>query len=427
MYKVTLVGAIALVVANMVGTGVFTTLGFQVGSIENNGSIIFLWILGGILALCGAISYNELVRNFPKSVGEMTFLTELYHPALGFGAGLLTSLFGFSAPIALSSLAFGKYLLPALMPQGTIMWYYVPLLASMLVIANGIVHSISLRFGSRVLSTATIFKMILILGVCFGLMMNFQPSFMVSSVTFWTSTFASSFGVGLIYVKYAYSGWNAAVYVSEETNHPSKTVPKALLIGTSIVTVFYVLFNAAMVLSVPRELLINKVNVASVAVEYVFGTSGGIFVACLISFGLISSVSSMIMVSPRILRKTSGIVPLFSLIQSEDGITPKKEIWFTVGIAIALIWSGSFETILLYMGIIIQFFSLLCIIGVFILYIRNNRKSEIPFFPIPPILYMAIAVFTLYSLVVSKTEEFMMSLAITVLSFGLYFLVKKSK
>lgn len=427
MYKVTLLGAIALVVANMVGTGVFTTLGFQVASIENNWAIIFLWILGGILALCGAISYNELVRNFPKSVGEMTFLTELYHPSLGFGAGLLTSLFGFSAPIALSSLAFGKYLLPAFLTVDTILWYYVPLLATLLVITNGIVHSISLRFGSGVLSAATILKMILILGVCVGLMMNFQPTYMISSVSFWTSTFASSFGVGLIYVKYAYSGWNAAVYVSEETNQPSKTVPKALLIGTSIVTIFYVLFNAAMVWSVPRELLINKVNVAFVAVEYVFGATGSIFVACLISFGLISSVSSMIMVSPRILRKTSAILPVFSRIKSEDGVIPKKEIWFTVGIAIALIWSGSFETILLYMGIIIQFFSLLCIIGVFILYIRNNRKSVIPFFPIPPILYMAIAVFTLYSLAVSKTEEFLVSFAMTLLSFGLYFLIKKSK
>lgn len=427
MYKVTLLGAVALVVANMVGTGVFTTLGFQVGSIENNWAIIFLWVLGGILALCGAISYNELVRNYPNSVGEMTFLTKLYHPSLGFGAGLLTSLFGFSAPIALSSLAFGKYLLPALISQESILWYYVPLLATVLVVINGIVHSISLRFGSGVLSAATILKMILILGVCIGLIMNFQPSFMISSVSFWTSTFASSFGVGLIYVKYAYSGWNAAVYISEETNQPSKTVPKALLIGTSIVTIFYVLFNAAMVWSVPREFLINKVNVASVAVEFVFGATGSIFVACLISFGLISSVSSMIMVSPRILRKTAGIIPQFSLLQSPEGITPKKEIWFTVGIAIALIWSGSFESILLYMGIIIQFFSILCIIGVFILYIRNNRKSEIPFFPIPPILYMAIALFTLYSLAVSKTQEFFVSFVMTICSFGLYFLVKKSK
>ena len=427
MYKVTLFGAIALVVANMVGTGVFTTLGFQVASIENNWSIVFLWILGGILALCGAISYNELVKNFPNSVGEMTFLTELYHPAIGFGAGLLTSLFGFSAPIALSSLAFGKYLLPAFFPADALAWYIVPLTATMLVLANGIIHSISLQFGSRVLSIATLFKMVLIFGVCVGLLLNANNTFMLSSVSFVSSTFSASFGVSLIYVKYAYSGWNAAVYVSEETNQPSKTVPKALLIGTSIVTVFYVLFNAAMLWTVPRELLIDNVNVASIAVQYVFGNIGSVFVACLISFGLISSVSSMVMISPRILRKTSAIIPLFSTITSKEGSTPIKEIWFTVAIAISLIWSGSFESILLYMGIIIQFFSLLCIIGVFILYISKSKMTEIPLFPIPPLLYLAIASFTLYSLAASKSLEVIVSLVITFLSFGLYFIVKKNK
>jgi len=425
VYKVTLFGAIALVVANMVGTGVFTTLGFQVEAIENNWSIVLLWALGGVLALCGAVSYSELVRTYPNSVGEMTFLSELYHPCIGFGAGFLTSLFGFSAPIALSALAFGKYLLPAIFPPEFLQWYVVLIVASALVITNSIVHSISLQFGSRVLSVATFFKMILILGVCFGLLFHYQPEFLMSKVPFLESTFTASFGVGLIYVKYAYSGWNAAVYVSEETNQPSKTVPKALLIGTAIVTTFYVLFNASMVFSVPRELLMNKVNVAYIAVEYVFGTSGGIFVACLISFGLISSVSSMVMVSPRILRRTTSLIPMLSKLQTKEGLVPKKEIWFTALISILLIWTGSFESILLYMGIVIQLFSLLCIGGVFILYFRSNKVSSIPLFPIPPLIYMAIALFTFHSLIESKPFEILVSFGIAIVSFSLYFFVKK--
>src|SRR5262245_42435273 len=108
--KVGLITCTALALANMIGTGVFTTLGFQVQAIPSPFLILLVWALGGVIALCGALSYSELAAALPRSGGEYNFLSEIYHPAIGFMAGFVSVTVGFSAPIALSAIALGKYL-----------------------------------------------------------------------------------------------------------------------------------------------------------------------------------------------------------------------------------------------------------------------------------------------------------------------------
>ena len=106
---VSLVVATAIVVADMVGVGVFTSLGFQVKDIPSGFSILALWIIGGLVALCGVFSYSELGAMFPRSSGEYNFLSRAYHPAFGFLAGWVSATVGFAAPVALAAMAFGEY------------------------------------------------------------------------------------------------------------------------------------------------------------------------------------------------------------------------------------------------------------------------------------------------------------------------------
>src|SRR4029077_10834789 len=107
--KISVITATNLVIANMIGTGVFTSLGFQVAAINSDFALIGLWVVGGVAALCGALCYAELATALPRSGGEYNYLSRIYHPALGFLAGWISAVVGFPAPIALAALAFGKY------------------------------------------------------------------------------------------------------------------------------------------------------------------------------------------------------------------------------------------------------------------------------------------------------------------------------
>src|SRR5215471_17460806 len=103
------VTACSIVIANIIGTGIFTSLGFQLTNIQSGFALLMLWVIGGIAALCGALCYGELAAALPRSGGEYHFLSKIYHPALGFMAGFVSATVGFAAPVALAAMAFGQY------------------------------------------------------------------------------------------------------------------------------------------------------------------------------------------------------------------------------------------------------------------------------------------------------------------------------
>ena len=233
--KIGFATAISLVIANMIGTGVFTSLGFQVLDIESGFAIMMLWIVGGILSLCGALTYGEIGSAFPQSGGEYNYLSKLYHPSVGFLSGWVSVTVGFAAPVAAASTALGLYvnkIYGSVNPQ---------ILAVSVILILTIVHSINLKLGSAVQRAFTLIKVVIIvMFVGFGLFHHpeHSVSFSPTSDSF-SQMMSSAFAVSLVFVTYAYSGWNAAAYIAGDLREPQKNLPKALIWGTLIVMVIY--------------------------------------------------------------------------------------------------------------------------------------------------------------------------------------------
>src|SRR5437588_4090585 len=259
--------AIAIVVADMIGVGVFTSLGFQVKDIPSGFSILLLWTVGGIVALCGVFSYSELGAMFPRSSGEYNFLGRAYHPAFGFLAGFVSATFGFAAPVALAAMAFGEY--------GKSVFPDVP----PLLLAVGVVWLVSLvqltgvRHSSTFQLIATILKELLIVAfLVAGVMMGApQPISFAPSASDLSRVISAPFAIGLVFVMYSFSGWNAATYIIGEMRDAKQNLPRALLSGTLIVLAIYVALNAVFLHTAPIGKLSGQIDVASVSGRYIFG------------------------------------------------------------------------------------------------------------------------------------------------------------
>ncbi|RMF02260.1 MAG: APC family permease, partial [Alphaproteobacteria bacterium] len=330
----------------MVGIGVFTSLGFQVQGIQSAFSILFLWVVGGIVALCGALSYSELAAALPRSGGEYNFLSRIYHPGVGFMAGWLSATVGFAAPVALAAMAFGAYF-KGVFPDGP----------SQLVLALGIswavglVHLTGVRHGSLFHNVSTVLKVLLIAGfVVAGLAygtpqeISFTPRMEdLQHIT------GAPFAIGLVFVMYSYSGWNASTYIMSEVREPQRTVPISLFAATLIVLLLYVALNAVFLYTTPMDKMAGQVEVALVAGTHIFGEQGGRIVGALICFGLISTISAMTWIGPRVTKVMGEDLPALAIFAKETGNgVPAVAILLQLAIVTVLIFTQSFESVLDY-------------------------------------------------------------------------------
>src|ERR1700722_3307714 len=292
---VSVVVAAAIVVADMVGVGVFTSLGFQVKDIPSGFAILLLWTVGGIVALCGVFSYSELGAMFPRSSGEYNFLSRAFHPAFGFLAGWVSATVGFAAPVALAAMAFGEYgksVLPGAPPLA---------LAVGAVWLVSIVQLTGVKHSSTFQLVATILKVVMIVafliaGVVVGTPQPISFAPVVSDFGYVTS---APFAIGLVFVMYSFSGWNAATYIIGEMHMPQQNLPRALLAGTLIVLMLYVALNAVFLHTTPIDKLSGQLDVARIAGSYIFGEIGGRIVGAMICIGVILSLSSLMWGGPR--------------------------------------------------------------------------------------------------------------------------------
>src|ERR1700731_4176402 len=280
---VSVVVATAIVGADMIGVGVFTSLGFQVKDIPSGFAILLLWTVGGIVALCGVFSYSELGAMFPRSSGEYNFLSRAFHPAFGFLAGWVSATVGFAAPVALAAMAFGEYgksVLPGAPPLA---------LAIGAVWLVSIVQLTGVRHSSIFQLVSTILKVVLIVaflvaGVVVG---TPQPISFAPDVSDFGYITSAPFAIGLVFVMYSFSGWNAATYIIGEMHTPQQNLPRALLSGTLIVLVLYVALNAVFLYTTPIDKLSGQLDVARIAGSTIFGDIGEPFCGGCISTGLV--------------------------------------------------------------------------------------------------------------------------------------------
>ena len=414
--------AMAVVVANMVGTGVFTSLGFQLLDIQSGFVLMMLWVVGGLTAMCGALCYAELGAALPRSGGEYNFLTEIYHPVAGYISGWVSATIGFAAPTALAAITFGTYLgsaFPALSP----MW-----LACGLVLALTAVHASTRRSSGAVQRAFTVLKVLLIVGFCVlaWLLGNSQDVRFLPAAGDGSLIISSVFAVALIYVNYAYTGWNAATYLISELDDPERNLSRVLIFGTGTVMLLYLLLNFTFLHVAPMDAMAGKIEIGYVAAHHAFGASGGDIMGTVLALLLISTVSAMVMAGPRVLQVIGQDFSAFRVLATTNrhGV-PHVAIALQSSLTLLFIVTASFESILVFAGFTLGLNTFFSVLGVFVLRWRRPdlpRPYRVALFPLPPLIFLGFTGWTLTYILLDRPQEGLMGLAIVASGAVCYFL-----
>ncbi len=359
----------------MIGTGVFTSLGFQLEALRSGFALLMLWVVGGVAAVCGALTYAELGSTIRRSGGEYTFLSHIYHPAAGFVSGWISATIGFAAPTALAAITFGTYL-SSVFPVLPARW-----LAVGLVVLLSVVHGRTHRTSGGFQRWSTTAKVALILAfVAAGLSLVAEPRDIgaLPSADGVSNVFSAGFAVSLIFVSYSYSGWNAATYVTGELRDPRRTLPRALAIGTLLVMLLYVGLNYVFLRAAPAEAMVGRLEVGYIAAGYIFGPVGADLLGITLALLLVSTVSAMVLAGPRVLHAIGEDYPTFRLLSSINARgTPGVAIFTQAAISLLFILTESFETILVFSGFTMGLNTFLAAGGVFLLR-RRQASGRIP-------------------------------------------------
>ena len=382
-----------IVVANMIGAGIFTTSGLLMSGLNNPVWLIILWVAGGILALCGALAYAMLGAAIPRAGGEYIFLSRLYHPLLGFLSGWVSFVVGFSAPIAASAIGFSEYVARAF-PQ---MAGLSKVLAISVILLFTLVHLRGLQFGTMVQNGLTLLKVLLIvLLIMAGLFLGNGSlhHFSEGQPADLGAGGIKTMGLSLMWIMFAYSGWNASTYIGSEITNPGRNIPRSLLMGTGIVMILYVLLNLVYVYAIPPEEMKGVISIGGLAVRNLFGSAMEVVFSLLIAFALFSSLSAFIILGPRVyyamaadgyfFRFVSNIHPRFKV--------PSGAILLQAAIAILMVLSGTFDQILTYMGFSLGIFPILAVAGVFKLVKSHPAALRFRGYPFFVLIYLFFGV-----------------------------------
>jgi APA family basic amino acid/polyamine antiporter len=416
--------ALSVVIANMIGTGVFTSLGYQLPAISDFSAIIVLWMVGGIVALFGAFAYSELGAALPRSGGEYNFLSQIYHPAVGFLSGWVSATIGFAAPIAAAAWALGKYfstVIPGYSPQ---------MIGAVVIILVTIVQSINYAIGGGFQTVATAIKVVLIIVfIIFGLLCacNTHISIMPTAQTY-TDVFSAPFAISLVYVSFAYSGWNASSYIAGEVDNPKRNIPLSILVGTLLVTVLYIMINYVFLRTAPVEEMKGVNEVAFISAKYIFGDNGAKLISLIISVLLVSTISSMVIVGPRVIQMIGEDYSIFRVLsrKNANGI-PVIAIASQSLIALVLLFSSSFDMIITYISFTLSLFTTLTVLGVFIL--RYQKPDlERPYrtwgYPVTPAIFLILNCWFLWFVFKGKPVASLVGLGVVALGLVVYFIAK---
>ena len=400
--KISAVTALALAVADMIGTGVFTSLGFQVRDIHSGFSLLLLWAVGGAVALSGALSYAELAAAFPRSGGEYNFLSRSYHPSIGFMAGWISATVGFAAPVALAAMALGQYF------AGVVPGAPVLAVGLGVTVAVSLVHLSGTRRGSILQNVSTFMKLgliavLIVAGFVWGEPQNI--SFMPSAADLGYIT-GAPFAISLVFVLYSYSGWNAATYIAGEVEDAHRSLPRSIVVSLLIVTGLYVALNAVFLYTAPIGELSGQLDVALIAGRHIFGEAGGKLVAGLICIGLVSSISAMMWVGPRVIMVMGEDMPLLRMFskRASNGV-PQIAILFQLAMVTALLLTQSFEAVLDFIQFALTLCSFLTVLGVIVL---RFKKPDLPRpyrawgYPVTPFVFLGVTSFVLFHLAAQR-------------------------
>jgi APA family basic amino acid/polyamine antiporter len=428
-----------IVVANMIGAGIFTTSGLLMAGLNDPVLMLSLWFIGGIIALCGALSYGELGAAMPGAGGEYLFLSKLYHPVFGFLSGWVSFIVGFSAPIAASAIGFSEYFcraipaIPAFLDTEGIMDPVATktLLSVTVILVFSFIHYRGIKSGALIQNVLTILKVSLIVFLLLagflsgkGDMANFTAG---EGVTHGLAGW-KTIGLSLMWIMFAYSGWNASTYLGAEIKNPAKTLPRSLILGTGIVMFLYLSINVLYIYGIKPDEMKGVISVGGLAMGNLFGRSADTLFSLLISFALFSSLSAFIIIGPRVyysmakdglfFKSVSKIHPRFQV--------PSNSILLQCAMAVILTLSGTFEQVLTYMGFALGIFPVLTVVGVFRLRINDRQAIKMAGFPVTQIIYILTGVTILILAFLERPAESSIALLTVAAGIPAYYLFRRS-
>jgi amino acid transporter len=412
--------AFMLVISNMVGTGVFTSLGYQLVEVQNVWSIVLLWILGGVLALIGAFTFAELGTHYNKSGGDYVFISEGFSPFWGYLSAWTSLIVGFSAPVAIAGLAMEAYLSPFHITN--LRWYIV-----LVIVGVSLFHTLSLKHSSFFQISATVFKLLFVLfllgvGLWFP---STENNALNLETSFLSEISKSGFAVSLLYVTYAYTGWNAAAYIVGEIRNPQKDLPRALILGTLFVMMVYVLLQVVFLKFGTLLQLEGQAEVAIISVQNVLGKSSMPWISAGIGLQLIATMSSYVWIGPRIIHAMAKHYSLWNWLRPLNAHDiPVRAVWFQCLVILILLLSGSLQQVLIYTSFLLQLMGTLAVAS-FLKIKRNSNGFKSPWSPFIQYFYVVFSLFVLAFIIYDKPFESIIGLGILVFGAFTYFISKK--
>jgi APA family basic amino acid/polyamine antiporter len=378
------VSLVCLIIANMIGAGIFTTSGFALGDLGTPNRVMAAWVVGGVIALCGALSYGGLVRHITDSGGEYLFLSRLIHPLAGFIAGWVSLLAGFTGAIAFAARAFETYAFPT-RPD----WLPNGVAAAGMVLVAAMLHGFKVQTGAIAQNIVVFLKVVLLIGflaitASVAMSQGVAPA-PLAPMPFSLTAFAGS----LVWISLSYSGFNAAVYVAGEAKDAQRNAPKALWVGTVIVTVLYVALNAAFVYLPPFEAVVGREDVAAAAAQSIGGTPLTVAIRFVTVMALITSVFSLVMAGPRVYARMAddGVFPAMFRFGGEGA--PTAAIMAQALLAIALIALSDLRGLLSYLGFTLSMSAALTVASLFLIARREGRQAvSVWGYPLTPAFYV---------------------------------------
>jgi APA family basic amino acid/polyamine antiporter len=420
-----------VVVASMVGVGVLTTSGFTVNAVGSNQLMLILWVIGGLAALCGALTLAELAAAMPRAGGEYVILLAAYGPLAGFLSGWVTLLLGFAAPIAASASGTASYLVAPLGLEGQTRWLAEQSVGSLAILAFAVIHSAGQHHTVRAQGLITLLKIsLLVLFVVAGLAIGWPHAVNLNDRPPITAPIAKGMTFSLVYIAYAYCGWNAAAYLAGEVENPQRKLPWALLLGTGGVMVLYLALNVVYALALPAEEVrqiaeqywiqrfaqehialptaeVRQIAlregaptiqpIAQLAAERLFGSWLSKPFSIAVGLMLLSSLSAYILAGPRVAYAMAQArqFPEFAGRLSPKTRTPTIATVILSAIALTMLWTGTFQKIVIYASVGMAVFSMLTVAAVYVLRWRRPdlpRPFRTPGYPLTPAFYLVVSI-----------------------------------
>lgn len=433
--------AVFVVVASMVGTGVLTTSGYTMYLVGSNSWMLVLWAVGALIAICGALTLAELSAALPRTGGDYVYLYEAYGPLAAFMSGWVSFLMGFSGPSATAAYGAAKYVLAPMRLSGDAAMYAERGLATIAILIFAAIHVSGRRRTSLVQGWTTGLKVALLLVlIVAGLSVGWRNTENLDDFGPVDMGLAKTMLFSLVFIYYAYTGWNGASYLAGEIREPQKVLPKAILCGTAIVALLYLAVNLVYGLALSaadvKAIVDDPANtkgldavapIAEIATRRLFGSSWSDPLSVAIGLMMLSSLSVYLLLGPRVIYAMAkeGQFPAVAARLRPGTETPAVATVFQVVATLALLWSGSFENLFVYASVGLSLFSLMSMSAIFVLRAKRPdlpRPFRTPGYPVTPAIYLLLTGVLLVAAFINSWKVSTVSLASMLLGIPIYYL-----